>query len=170
MADKAYDYLVINLPIVLCDEATSVNNALETLSSAQLVSAILVTNPQFKMVRAIWRSIARIEQTAALDDPMLSHSFVLLAIDCKHSGFSQNTVILSPAVWVGMIALARLATEMGVLMMLNRDLSFRRQIDSKSTVEPNKNRQQNKVKERKSSQKIDWKNAAIRCPVSSVSR
>ena len=77
-------------------------SARQSLSSNQLVSAILAANPQMEVVQAVWQAAnSRIQQVSALDDPMLSHSFAPLTIGNRQSGFSQNTVISQKLPWPG---------------------------------------------------------------------
>lgn len=95
-ADGAHGDFGSNSPMLLDDEVP------ETLSSTRLVSAILDANPQLEMVRAVWRAMAsRIEQSSALDDPVLSHGFAPLTIGRQGGGFAQNTAISQKFPWPG---------------------------------------------------------------------
>ncbi len=56
----------------------------DTLSSTQLVAAVLQANPQLEMVQATWQaSLARIEQQSALDDPQFIYRFAPLTADSQ---------------------------------------------------------------------------------------
>ena len=62
-----------------------------TVSSAQLVTAVLQANPRLEVAQATWQaSVARIEQQSALDDPQFQYSFAPLTIDGQ-KGDGQNS-------------------------------------------------------------------------------
>ncbi|WP_051954238.1 TolC family protein [Methylobacter whittenburyi] len=102
LADVPHAVLPSNEPTIFSNDASSDNEAQETLSSIKLVADILAANPQLEIVQAIWQAANSVtEQASALDDPMVSHSFAPLTIGNQQSGFSQNTVISQKLPWPG---------------------------------------------------------------------
>lgn len=86
--------------------ASRANPIQESLSSTQLVSAVLAANPQLEVVQAIWQATAsRIEQESALDDPMLVHSIAPQTLGNQQTGFSQSTEISQKIPWPGKLRL-----------------------------------------------------------------
>ena len=77
-----------------------------SLSSTQLVSAVLAANPRLEVVQSVWQAMAsRIEQESALDDPMLVHSMAPQTIGNQQAGFSQSTEISQKIPWPGKLRL-----------------------------------------------------------------
>lgn len=77
-----------------------------SLSSSQLVAAVLAANPQMEVVEAIWQaSVSRIEQESALDDPMLVHNMAPQTIGNQTIGFSQSTEVSQKISWPGKLRL-----------------------------------------------------------------
>ena len=89
----------------------------DTLSSMQLVTAVLQANPQLKVAQATWQaSLARVEQQSALDDPQFHYSFAPLTGDSRkpdgqHLDFGQRFEISQNIPFPGKLHLQGKAAE-----------------------------------------------------------
>ncbi len=76
--------LAMSQPVPTSATETQIINSDDTLSSMQLVAAVLQANPQLEVAQATWQaSLARVEQQSALDDPQFLYSFAPLTADSR---------------------------------------------------------------------------------------
>lgn len=76
------------------------------LTSRQLVTAVLLANPQLEVAQAAWEaSTARIDQQAAFEDPMFSYSMAPQTIGNSHTEYGQRIEISQKLPWPGKLNL-----------------------------------------------------------------
>ncbi len=76
--------LTIIQPANAAPSAIRDSNSGDSLTSTQLVAAVLQANPRLEVAQATWQaSVARVEQQSALDDPQFQYRFAPLTIDSQ---------------------------------------------------------------------------------------
>jgi len=104
--------LTMNQPVNSPANETSAINLGDTVSSIQLVAAVLQANPRLEVAQATWQaSVAKIEQHSVLDDPLFQYSFAPLTIDNQKSGFGQRFEISQKVPFPGKLYLRGKAAE-----------------------------------------------------------
>ncbi len=76
------------------------------LTPSQLISDVLTANPQLEVAQATWKaSVARIDQQASFDDPMLSYTMAPLTIGNGQTDYGQRIEISQKLPWPGKLGL-----------------------------------------------------------------
>ena len=78
----------------------------DSLTSTQLVTAVLQANPQLKVAQAAWEvSTARIDQQSTFEDPQFSYNMAPQTIDNSHTEYGQRIEISQKLPWPGKLQL-----------------------------------------------------------------
>ena len=78
----------------------------DLLSSKQLVTAVLLANPQLEVAQAAWEaSMARIDQQATFEDPMFSYTMAPQTIGNSQTEYGQRIEISQKLPWPGKLHL-----------------------------------------------------------------
>jgi len=76
------------------------------LSSKQLVTAVLLANPQLEIAQAAWEaSMARIDQQSTFEDPMFSYTMAPQTIGNSQTAYGQRIEISQKLPWPGKLHL-----------------------------------------------------------------
>ena len=78
----------------------------DSLSSKQLVTAVLQANLQLEIARAAWEvSTARIDQQSTFEDPQFSYTMAPQTIGNSHTEYGQRIEISQKLPWPGKLHL-----------------------------------------------------------------
>jgi outer membrane protein TolC len=93
-------------------EETRAIDIAATVSSMQLVAAVLQANPRLEVAQATWEaSVAKIEQQSAWEDPLFQYGFAPLTIDSQKSNFGQRFELSQKVPFPGKLQLRGKAAE-----------------------------------------------------------
>lgn len=129
------------LPILLMMSAlsyaveTTVFDVNSPLSSTQLVKAVLSKNPTLPAMQATWEAAnTRIDQEAALDDPLLSYRMAPQTIGESDVDFGQKIELSQKIPWPGKLHLRGQAAEYGASAAYENVNSMRLQLSARAKM------------------------------------
>jgi outer membrane protein TolC len=109
---KLFILLLITQPVNSPAEETRAIDIAATVSSMQLVAAVLQANPRLEVAQATWEaSVAKIEQQSAWEDPLFQYGFAPLTIDSQKSNFGQRFELSQKVPFPGKLQLRGKAAE-----------------------------------------------------------
>ena len=104
--------LLITQPVNSPADETRTIDTADTVSSMQLVAAVLQANPRLEVAQATWEaSVAKIEQQSAWEDPLFQYGFAPLTIDSQKSNFGQRFELSQKVPFPGKLQLRGKAAE-----------------------------------------------------------